>query len=110
MGPGAGSDRAGCRDGFLGEDLGVRRHLGWPGADGQVHLAVLTTEIPVSSREAAQLHVDAARDRISHLVQKYPRFASLLEKYNAVWEYVGDGGSAMFKIADVSHDGRIIWD
>jgi hypothetical protein len=37
----------------VGDDLEIRRHVGWPGADGRIHLGVLATEMPPCSQEAS---------------------------------------------------------
>jgi hypothetical protein len=36
-------------------------------------------------------------------------FGALLRQFGVTWEYVGDGGSAVFTLARVGEDGTLIW-
>ena len=53
----------------LGEDfvmlhrVQMQRHVGWPGADGRIHVAVLTTETQ-PDLDLAQREVGAAREQM----------------------------------------------
>ncbi len=87
----------------------IARHVGWPGADGLIHIAVLAGSDQTPPRQVAQGQVDACRAFISQLASEDPRLQLLLERFGAAWEYVGDDGSASWLIAGVADDGSLIW-
>jgi hypothetical protein len=94
---------------YLGEAIQVRRHVGWPLADGQVHIAVLDRDPGAHSRQVAQSQVDEALARVNGLIRDDPSFARLLDKYGVIWEYCGDDGSATWLIAQMARDGSVLW-
>jgi hypothetical protein len=93
----------------LSEGVRVRRQFGWPGADGKVHIAVVTNKSRGRSNQAAQTQVDAAKERMGRLITSDVRFAEICQKYGVVWEYIGEGGMATLLNAPISVDGTLIW-
>jgi hypothetical protein len=93
----------------LGEGIRVRRQFGWPGADGKVHIAVVTDKARGRSNGAAQAHVNGAKERMGRLIASDVRFAELCRKYGVVWECLGEGGMATVMNAPISTDGMVIW-
>lgn len=93
----------------LGSDLVVQRYVGWPGADGLIHIGVLSSTMSVTSREAAQLRVHELRSRFDDVARTDHRLRALLHDYPPVWEYLSADGYTTVKLADVSDDGTIIW-
>ncbi len=83
---------------YLGDTLQVQRHVGWPRADGHIHIAVLDSAPGAHSRQVAQSQVDEARGRVSDLANDDPSFGRVLDKYGTVWEYCGDDGSAVERL------------
>lgn len=93
----------------LGDRVQLVRHVGWPGADGLVHIAVLAGQGRAPPHAIAQGQVDAARGLISALASEERRFQLLLDQFGATWEYVGDDGTASWLIAKIASDGSLIW-
>ena len=89
---------------YLGETIEVRRHFGWPGADGHVHIAVLDPAPGLNSREVVQALVDDARATVKELAGNDLRFAHLVNAHGTVWEYCGDDGFS--NVADCSDISR----
>ncbi|MGI8810782.1 MAG: hypothetical protein ACR2KK_23655 [Acidimicrobiales bacterium] len=100
---------AGHESVMLGDRIEVRRYIGWPGADGLIHIAVLVPANQVESRDLTKQEVALAREQVSRLAGRDHRFAALLDEHGVKWEVVGDDGSATWKIADVSEDGTLFW-
>ena len=63
----------------LGDRVQLVRHVGWPGADGLVHIAVLAGQGRAPPHAIAQGQVDAARGLISALASEDRRFQLLLD-------------------------------
>jgi hypothetical protein len=96
---------------LLGSDLVIRRDVGWPGADGQIHIGVLASDLPQSAadRAIAQRRVNEARAQVAGLLDEDQRFSTLIDTCGVVWEYLGDDGSAAWIIGTISEDGQIVW-
>jgi len=71
----------------LGDRVQLVRHVGWPGADGLVHIAVLAGQGHAPPHAIAQGQVDAARGLISALASEDRRFQLLLD--GPVRSYMG---------------------
>ena len=94
---------------MLGDGLQVRRHVGWPDADGRIHVGVLDDGDHPSERSEAQRRVDQAREQVTQLALADERLRSVLDRHGVVWEYAADDGSATWLIAAISESGSLIW-
>ena len=94
---------------MLGDGLQIHRHVGWPDADGRIHIGVLADADHLAEKHEAQRRVDQARERVTQLTLADERLRSVLERHDVVWEYAGDDGSATWLIAAISEDGMLIW-
>ena len=93
----------------IGDHLQMQRHVGWPGADGCIHIAVLTNDLD-APRELSQARVDEARGQVIRLLEADARLRSIVETHGVVWELAGDDGSATWRIAHIAMDGTIDWE
>ncbi len=89
----------------LGSRLLLNRDTSGPASDGHIHIGVVAN----GPKEQAQSEVDAARQLVSGLANEDERFGTLLRRFGVTWEYVGDGGSAVFTLARVGEDGTLVW-
>lgn len=89
----------------LGSGLLLNRDTSGPASDGRIHIGVVAN----GPKEQVQSEVDAARQFVHGLANQDERFGALLRRFGVTWEYVGDGGSAVFTLARVGEDGAVIW-
>ena len=89
----------------LGSGLLLNRDTSGPSSDGHIHIGVVAN----GPKEQAQSEVDSARQAVGSLAIEDERFGTLLRQFGVTWEYVADGGSAVFMLARVSEDGTLIW-
>ncbi|HXX89145.1 MAG TPA: hypothetical protein VEI83_02845 [Acidimicrobiales bacterium] len=93
---------------LFGGALRFVRHVGWPGADGLIHVGVITPDISAPAH-VAQAAVDSARELVTGLIHTDHRLADLIALHGVIWELVGDEGLAVWRIAPIDQDGRILW-
>jgi hypothetical protein len=88
--------------------VGLQRWVGWPQADGKVHVRFSTEREP--SRVTiimAQADVRAGLAVVAQLLEADRRLGRLFDKYGVCYEYLYDYGHGAVKIADVASDGTV---
>jgi hypothetical protein len=88
--------------------IGLQRWVGWPGADGRIHVSIYTELEPRSlTPEVASRDVTAGLQTLGEAVASDPRLAELLERHGVVREYVYDYGNGAVAVGDVNQDGTV---
>jgi hypothetical protein len=88
--------------------IGLQRYVGWPGADGHVHVSVFTTLEPNVLTEAiASRDVASGLRTLAVAVAADPRLDDLLQRHGVVREYVFDYDHGAVTVGDVDEDGSV---
>jgi hypothetical protein len=88
--------------------IGLQRYVGWPGADGLVHVSIFTEQGPQSlTQEIASRDVAAGLQTLADAMTADPRLGALLERHGVVREYVFDYGKGAVAAGDVMADGAV---
>ncbi len=88
--------------------LGFQRHVGWPNADGLIHVSAFTHSAPSElTEDAVRRDGVAAVGLLQDLVAADPRLAQMLDTYGKCVEYVYDYGNGAVRIGVVGDDGSI---
>lgn len=88
--------------------VGIQRHVGWPGADGRIHISVFTSREPNSvTREIAQAEVTAGLGQIRAATDADPRLKALFETFGVARSYLYDYGTGAARIGDIADDGTL---
>jgi hypothetical protein len=79
--------------------------VGWPGADGRIHVSIYTDLEPQSlTPEIASKDVAAGLQTLGDAVAADPRLEDLLQRHGVVREYVYDYGNGTLSVGDVEAD------
>ncbi len=88
--------------------LGFQRHVGWPNADGLIHVSAFTHSAPSElTEDAVQRDGLAAVGLLLDVVTADPRLAQMLDTYGKCVEYVYDYGNGAVRIGVINDDGSI---
>lgn len=88
--------------------IGLQRYVGWPRADGLVHVSIFTEQGPQSlTHEVASRDVAAGLQTLAGAMKADPRLVDLLERHGVVREYVFDYGKGAVSVGDVDEDGVV---
>ena len=89
--------------------IGLQRHVGWPGADGLVHVSIFTERGPGSlTHEIASRDVTSGLQNLAEATTADPRLSELLKRHGVVCEYVFDYGNGAVAVGDVDDDGAVL--
>jgi len=91
--------------------IGLQRHQGFPGADGRIHVAILSTREPNSLNQALALsEVAAGRAVLERALSADPRLQEMIWEYGVVREYVYDYGHGALLLGAVNDDWEVaLW-
>ena len=88
--------------------LGLQRHVGWPNADGFIHVSAFTHSAPSElSQDAVKRDGEAAASLLGDLMDADPRLAELFDVYGRCVEYVYDYGNGAVRIGVIGEDGSV---
>ena len=88
--------------------LGFQRHIGWPTADGRVHVSAYTAASPSQLTEAAvEQDGRMAAQLLADVVERDAQLSRLLNALGFDFDYVYDYGNGAVKIGSISSDGHI---
>lgn len=88
--------------------LGLQRHVGWPAADGLIHVSAFTPSAPRElTEDAVRRDGLAAVGLLQDLVTADPRLAEMLDTYGKCVEYVYDYGNGAVRIGVIGDDGSV---
>jgi hypothetical protein len=88
--------------------IGLQRYLGWPGADGHIHVSIFTALEPQSlTQEIASRDVGAGLRTLADAVAADPRLAELLERHGVIREYILDDGNGAVLVGDLDEQGSV---
>jgi len=88
--------------------LGLQRHVGWPKADGLIHVSAFTHSAPSElDEDAVQRDGVAAVGLLHDVVAADPRLAQMLDTYGTCVEYVYDYGNGAVRIGVIGDDGVV---
>jgi hypothetical protein len=88
--------------------VGLQRYVGWPRADGQIHVSIFTeTEPQAVTTEMATRDARAGLAAVTTAQLADSRLADLFTEFGVVYEYVYDYGQGAVKIGDVTDDGSV---
>ena len=89
----------------------IQRWVGWPGADGAVHLQVFTGREPKSlTLQTASTEISAGVEAVAAAKAADRRLGELFSRYGVVWEYCYDYGMGTIRLAVIDHKGRTTWE
>lgn len=88
--------------------LGLQRHVGWPNADGMIHVSAFTRSAPSElTDDSVRRHGMAAVALLQDVAAADPRVAQMFDTYGKRLEYVYDYGNGAVCIGDIGDDGSI---
>lgn len=88
--------------------VGLQRYVGWPGADGHIHISIYTTLEPGSlTDEIATRDAHDGLARLGDALDADPRLGTLMDKFGTVRKYVYDYGHGAVAVGDVGADGTV---
>lgn len=91
--------------------LGFQRYIGWPKADGLIHVSAFTSSAPSELTDETKARDGEAASRLlSAVVAADPRLAEALDAYGTRFEYVYDYGNGAVRIGTIGEDGSIVLD
>lgn len=91
--------------------LGFRRHIGWPNADGLIHVSAFTNAAPSElSDEAMTRDGESASTLLRDVLAADRRMAEACDAYGMRFEYVYDYGNGSVRIGTILDDGAIALD
>jgi len=88
--------------------LGFQRYVGWPKADGLIHVSAFTNSAPSQlTEDAVERDGLAAVALLSDVVVADPRLAQVFDTYGKRVEYVWDYGNGAVRIGVIGDDGSV---
>lgn len=91
--------------------LGFQRHVGWPSADGLIHVSAFTEAAPSElTDEAKGRDGEAASALLRDVVAADRRLAEAFDACGMRFEYVYDYGNGAVRIGTISDGGVIVLD
>lgn len=88
--------------------VGIQRWVGWPGADGHVHVSIFTTQDPDSlTAEIAARDVASGLEYLRMALVADPRLGIVFDEYGVVRRYVYDYGQGAVAVGEVLEDGSV---
>lgn len=88
--------------------LGFQRHVGWPNADGMIHVSAFTRSAPSElTDEAVRRDGVAAVGLLQDVVAADPRLTQMFDRYGKCVEYVYDYGNGAVRIGVIGDNGSI---
>jgi hypothetical protein len=91
--------------------LGFQRYIGWPKADGLIHVSAFTSSAPSEPTDETKARDGEAASRLlSAVVAADPRLAEALDAFGTRFEYGYDYGNGAVRIGTIGEDGLIVLD
>ena len=88
--------------------IGLQRYVGWPGADGLVHVSIFTEQgLESLTQEIASRDVAVGLQTLADAMAADPRLVDLLESHGVVGDYVFDYGNGAVAVGDVDESGVV---
>jgi len=88
--------------------VGLQRWVGWPRADGKIHIYFWTVRSPSTiTVELAEADVRTGLAVVGQLLGADSRLGRLFDEFGVCYEYLYDYGQGAAKIADVASDGTV---
>lgn len=88
--------------------LGFQRHVGWPNADGMIHVSAFTRSARSElTGDTVQRDGEAAVRLLQDVVAADPRLAQMLDTYGKCIDYVHDYGNGAVRIGAIGDDGSV---
>jgi len=88
--------------------VGLQRYVGWPKADGHVHVSIFTGIEPnAASVEIAQSDVALGVAAVRAAQAADARLSRIFDEYGVIFEYVYDYGHGAVRIGDVDEAGAV---
>ena len=91
--------------------LGLQRYVGWPSADGAIHVSAFTSSARSQLTQAQMIRDgSAAAKLLRDVVAADPRLGEALDAYGMRFEYVYDYGNGAVRIGTIGSDGEVFLD
>lgn len=91
-------------------NVALSRHIGWPRADGLIHISVVTRFDPLTvTPAAAAAEVEEGRRIIDEFCAADARLTELFRRYGIAWQYAYDYGMGSVNVGQIGENGAIRW-